>query len=178
MFEDEYAILSQQIAAKNQLHDLLAAFQVVGCIRKDHIELLGTALQVTESIGFDRIKVLESELFGGLPDKIVVDGVDFDGGNAARSPRCEFVADRSGAGEEIQYVARLEIHVISQYIEQILLGEIRRGSRSEIPGRIDASTLEFSADYSHNVSLNRFPISFPSARVFSPARNSVYFFVG
>ena len=57
MFEDENPLRAQQVALQHQFHHLFAALQVVGGVRKNHVELLGAALQVEERIGLHGIEV-------------------------------------------------------------------------------------------------------------------------
>ena len=45
MFEDQDAARAEQPAFQDQLHDLLAALQVVGGVGEDHVELLGAAFR-------------------------------------------------------------------------------------------------------------------------------------
>lgn len=85
---------TEQIAFQDQLHDLLAAFQVVGGVGEDHVELLGTAFQVEEYVGLDGIEVFDPQLCGRLADETVMHGVDLDRRDAPCAARCELVADR------------------------------------------------------------------------------------
>ena len=76
VFEDENPLRAQQVALQHQFHHLFAALQVVGGVRKNHVELLGAALQVEERIGLHGIEVADAELCRRLPDKVVMHRVD------------------------------------------------------------------------------------------------------
>ena len=64
MFEDQNAARTEQPAFQDQLHDLLAALQVVGGVGEDHVELLGAAFQVEENVGLDRVEVFDPQQCG------------------------------------------------------------------------------------------------------------------
>ena len=86
MFEDQQPAGTQQIASENQIDDRLAARKVIRSIRKNDVELLGTAPQVEKNIRLDGIEVVDPELSGRAADKIVVHRVDLDRGDTPRSP--------------------------------------------------------------------------------------------
>ena len=174
MFEDQDAARTEQIAFQDQLHDLPAAFQVVGGVGEDHVELLGTAFQVEEYVGLDGIEVSDPQLCGRLADETVMHGVDLDRRDAPCAARCELVADRPRAGKEVEHVALFEIEQVAQHVEEVLLGEVGRGPRPQVFGRVDRPAPVFSADYSHVVCLNRLPSSLRAAFGLSPAMRSSY----
>ena len=157
MFENQQAPRSQQIVFRNQFHNLFTALQVVGSIGKDHVELFGTAFQIEEDIGLDRIQVGDLQLSRRLSDEVVVYGVDLYGRHAPSAPRGELIADGSGSGEKVQYIAPIEIDQVGQYVEQIFFGEIGRWAGPQVARRMDRPSLVFSADYSHRTCLNRLP---------------------
>jgi len=173
VFEDQQPSAAQAVAFERQPYDLFAALQIVGGVGKHDIELLVAVFQVEERVRLDGVEAADAQLRGRLPDEVVVHRVDLHGRDAAGSPRGELVADRAGPGEEVQYVALLEIHEVSQHVEEVLLGEVRRRTRSEVAGRIDRPALVFAADYSHTTFLNRFPSNLRSAFGSSPAARSV-----
>ena len=84
MFEDQDAARTEQSAFQDQLHDLLAALQVVGGVGEDHVELLGAAFQVEENVGLDRVEVFDPQQCGRPADEIVMHGVDLDRRDAPR----------------------------------------------------------------------------------------------
>ena len=178
MFEDQDAARTEQSAFQDQLHDLLAALQVVGGVGEDHVELLGAAFQVEENVGLDRVEVFDPQQCGRPADEIVMHGVDLDRRDAPCAARGEFVADRPRAGKEVEHVALLEIEQVAQYVEEVLLGEVGRGPRTQVFGRVDRPAPVFSADYSHVVCLNRLPSSLRAAFGLSPAMRSSYSFNG
>ena len=153
MFEDENPLRAQQVALQHQFHHLFAALQVVGGVRKNHVELLGAALQGEERIGLHGIEVADAELCRRLPDKVVMHRVDLHRCDAPCSARGELVAYRPRPGKEVEHVALLEIHKVAQYVEQVFLGEIGRRACPQVARRVDGPPLVFSADYSHTIRL-------------------------
>ena len=63
MFEDQQPAGTQQIASENQIDDRLAARKVIRSVRKNDVELLGTAPQVEKNIRLDGIEVVDPEDF-------------------------------------------------------------------------------------------------------------------
>lgn len=156
MFEDQQTAFAQQPVVQHQPDDFPAAFQIVRGVGEDDVELFRAAFQVEKGIGLDRIDRFASQLPRRLPDEVVVHGVDFDCRDAASAARSEFVADRSRAREEVEYVALFEIDQIGQDVEKVLLGEVRRGTCPQILRRVDRPALVSAADYSHRTSLKYF----------------------
>lgn len=154
VLENQQTSLAQQSVRKNKVDCLLRTFEIVRSIRKNYIELLAAALQIEKDIRLDGIEILESERSGSLPDKIMVHGIYLDRRYAARLARGKFVADRPRARKQIEHVALGVVDHIVQYIEQILLREIRRRPRTEILRRVDSPSLVFTAYYSHEACLN------------------------
>ena len=159
MFENQHAFGTQQVVFEHQPYDLLAALQIVGGVRENHVELFRTAFEVEEDVGFDRIEVPDAQLRRRLADEVVVYRIDFHRGYAPRSARCKLIADRAGSREEVQHVALLEIQQIAEDVEEVLLGEIGRRPRPQVAGRVDGPALVFSAYYSHTICL-KYPPSF------------------
>ena len=155
MLEDENTPVAKQIVFSHQVDDPFAAFQIIGGVGKNQVELLGATFQIEENIRLDRIEISASQHCGSLPDEVVVYWVDLYGRDASGASRGEFVADRTRSGEEVEYIALLEIDEVAQYVEQIFLGEIGRWPCAQVLGRIDRAPLVFPADYSHIVFLNR-----------------------
>ena len=149
MLKDENSAFAQQILLENRIYDLLAALQIVGRIRKNQVKLLGNALQIEKNIGLHNKHILKSQLASRRTDKVEMDRIDLHRCHTTRSSRCELVADRARAGEEIEDVALLEIDHIGQYVEEILLGKVSGGTCAEVLGRIDCSPSVFAAYYSH-----------------------------
>ncbi len=149
VLENENSALAKQISVEHERHNRFAALQIVGCVGKNKVELLGAALQVEEDIRLNGVEMFEPEASGRLPDEVVVYGIDLHGRHAARTARGEFVADRPRAGEEVQHVDLLEVEEVVQHIEQVLLGEVRRGTCPEVARRHDGAAAVFAADYSH-----------------------------
>ena len=158
MFEDQQPAGTQQPASEDQIDDRLAARKVIRSVRKNDVELLGAAPQVEKNIRLDGIEVVDPELSGRAADEIVVHRVDLDRGDTPRSPRRKLVADRPRPGKEVEDVALLEIDQVAQHVEEILLGKIGRRPGPQVAGRIDRPSLVFSADYSHRLFPNRFPM--------------------
>ena len=127
-----------------------------GASEKTMSNCFGQLFQVEKGVGLDRIDRFASQLPRRLPDEVVMHGVDFDRRDAASAARSEFVADRSRAREEVEYVALFEIDQIGQDVEKVLLGEVRRGTRPQILRRVDRPALVSAADYSHRTSLKYF----------------------
>ena len=147
------------VVFEHQPYDLLAALQIVGSVRENHVELFRTTFEVEEDVGFDCIEVPDAQLRRRLADEVVVYRIDFHRGYAPRSARCELIADRAGSREEVQHVALLEIQQIAEDVEEVLLGEIGRRPRPQVAGRVDGPALVFSAYYSHTICL-KYPPSF------------------
>ena len=153
MLENENSLLAQDIARQNEADNLLGTLQIVGRIGKNDIETLWTVLQIEKSVRLDRVDVRGSEVASRTANEVVVDGVDFDRGNAARTARGEFVANRACAGEEVEDIGLFVIDYVAQYVKQILLGEVRSRTCAEIAGRIDGATAICATYDSHTTCL-------------------------
>ena len=153
VFENQHSPFAQQIAAEHQVDDPFAPLQVVGGVREDDVEALRATLQVEEDIGLDDIHVVDAELRGRLTDEVVVHRIDFDRRDAPCSARGKLVADGARAGEEVEYVALLEVDQIAQHVEEVLLGKIGGRPCTQVARRVDGTSLVFSADYSHTIRL-------------------------
>ena len=149
MLENEYPVGFEYIPVQYEVYDFGRPIQIVWRVRENHVETLGATLQIEECVRLDRIDVRCSEFARRLPDEIVMHGVYLDRRYAARSSGCELITDGTGAGEQVEYVRLLVIYQIVQHVEQILLGEIRCRTRTQILGRIDAPAAIFAAYYSH-----------------------------
>lgn len=149
VFVDQEPLLAQDGAVEDEVDDLRCPLQIVRCVRKDDVELLGSIAHIEESVGLDRIEVIDGQGCGRLPDEAVMDGVDLHGRDAPDAPRGEFIADRPGAGEEVKHVAGSVIHEVRQDVEQVFLGEVGRRPRPEVAGRIDRPAAVFAAYDTH-----------------------------
>lgn len=149
VLENEKTILLEQFASQDQLDDLLTALQIVGCVGENHIKLFATALQVEEYVCVCGVEVGESEFLGGLTDEGVVYGVDLHTCHALRASRAKLIADRSGARKEVQHIYLLEIHKITEYVEEVFLRKVRCGTCSQVAGRNDGPAAIFATDDSH-----------------------------
>ena len=153
MLENENSLLAQNIARQNEADNLLGTLQIVGCIGKNDIETLWAVLQIEKSVCLDRVDVRCPEVASCTANEVVVDGVDFDRRNAARTARGELVANRACAGKEVENVRLLVIDNVAQYVEQIFLGKVRSRACAEVAGRIDGATAICAAYYSHTTCL-------------------------
>ena len=74
--------------------------------------------------------------------------VFLDGHHLAASTRCQFQAEGTSAGEEVEGCGGcLEIYIdILQNVEQPFLGKVRRGTCLEASGGGDVPSLVFSSD--------------------------------
>ena len=149
MFENEYPLRFEYIPAQYEVYDFGRPFQIVWRVRKNYVETLGATFQIEERVRFDRIDVRCSEFACRLSDEIVMHGIYFDRRYAACASGCELITDGAGAGEQVEDVRLLVIYQVVQHVEQILLGEIRCRTRTQVLGRIDAPAAIFAAYYSH-----------------------------
>ncbi len=169
VLEDEQTVFAEQSAPEDRIDDSLAALQIVGRIRKNHVELLPAAFHIEKGVGLDRVEIFDAQPGGRLPDEIPVHRIDFHRRDAPGAARGELVADRPRTCEQVEHVALLEIDQIAQHVEQVFLGEIRRGARPQVAGRVDGPALVFSAYDSHTTYLKRLPINLRRALAPGPA---------
>ena len=149
MLENQPSFGFQQIAFEYGVWDRFAAGNIVWWVGEDDVELFGTTFQVQKGVRFDRMDICEPEILGGFPDKTVVDRIDLDGDDRTGPPGCEFIADRSGTGKEVQNFDAFQIPVTVEHVEQILFGEIGGRSRPEVLRGLNGSSFLCTANDSH-----------------------------
>ena len=93
--------------------------------------------------------VRKSENLSRIPDKTVVDRVNFYRYDGTCTPGCEFITDRSGSGKEIENFDSLQVPMTVEHVEQVLFGEIGGRSCSEIFRGLDRPSLLCAANDSH-----------------------------
>lgn len=156
MFDDGDACFIQQVVVENGPGNFRNVFQLIGRVGEDDVELASLEfLAGGENIVFEDSDVLETDFSGSPFYEAVMVVIQFYGGYLFRSAGGEFVADASRAGEQIQHRGIFDIDVVVQYVEDIFLGEISRGSRREIFVGENLPSPVGAADYSHLCRLNR-----------------------
>ena len=144
------SIFAEQIPLQNKVDNSLATLQIVGCVRKYHIKLLATALQIQKYIGVGGVEVGKSQLLGGFANEGIVHGVYLHTRHTLRAPRTELIANRARARKEVEHINILEINKVAEYIEEVLLGEIGCGASPQVAWGNDGPTPIFTTDNSHS----------------------------
>jgi len=137
MFQDEPAILCQDLRGEDQVGEFRKAGMVIGRVCEDEVEGLVRMPQITEHIAPDGGGVLKTELGDCLPDKFILLRVRFNGHHRAGLPGCEFIGDAPGAGEQVQHVQIFQIEPVDQDIEQTLLGLVGGRTGFHAPRGVD-----------------------------------------
>lgn len=71
-------------------------------------------------------------------------------GDALDTSRGELIADGARTGEEVQDIARLELHEVSQHVEEVLLRKVGCRACPQVAGRVDGTTLILTTDDAHS----------------------------
>lgn len=153
MLEYENAAVAEQIVVENEIYDLLGAIEIVWRIGENYVELFVAALQIEKRVCLYGVEIVEPDRSRRLPNEVVMYGIDLNRCHAVRISRGKFIAYGSCPRKQVEHVAFGKIHQIVEHVKQILLGEIRRGTRPQIFGRDDGPSAVFSAYYSHTICL-------------------------
>ena len=150
MFEDKNAVILQQAIVEDEPWDLWQLLQGVGRIGEYEIVLLFARLHEAEDITAQRQACVSLQLLNTIADKAMMVAVLLDADDPAASTRQQFQRDTARAREEIEGCGSIEIQVARQNVEDVLLGEIRRGSRLERTRHVEVPSFISSRDNPHN----------------------------
>lgn len=79
MFEDEYAVVGQDVAAEDDVGELGEVVEGIGGVCKDDVEFFVGPFHEVEYIGADGMEVVDPEVGGRLLDEVDALVVDVDG---------------------------------------------------------------------------------------------------
>ena len=85
VFEDEESILLEHALGQDNVRQLVQLCQCIGGVCKDEVELFTAFAQETEDVCPDGNGIQVLQLVNETADKVVVQGIHFDGNNSAAS---------------------------------------------------------------------------------------------
>ena len=152
MLEDEHAALGKHSLAQDEVGQFGQTGEGIGRIGEDEVEGVVALFNVAEHIGTQGYPVVFLELLLYLIYMSVVQRLALHRDDAPAAARHKLKADASGAGEEVEHVvALLQVNEVVEYVEEVLLGKVRRGACFEVAGHLEGAALVFSTDYSHAI---------------------------
>ena len=137
MLEDQPPARFEQPFLPNEFGDRFTSLDVIRRIGEDDIELFGTAFQVEKGVRLYRINLGKPERLGRTADVVIMYRVNFDRNDAPCPARCEFVTDGPRSREKVEDIYPFDLPMAGNYVEQVLLGEVRRGTGAQILRRLD-----------------------------------------
>ena len=154
VLENEDTTFFQQVLLEDEVGNGGQLLQGVWRISKDEIILLVAGLDVAEDVGTKSNGLPCPIPFGKtldtLLDKAVMVAVKLYADHLGTSSRQQLERDAARTGKEVESCGTLKVDVAHQYIEDVLLGEVRRGPRLERAGNIEVPPLVFSSNNSHS----------------------------
>ena len=149
MFEHEDTIGLQQSLLKDKTGNLGEFFQGIGRIGKDKVKLLLARLNETEHVATKWNAGLGIELLQTVGDETVMVAIHLYADDMGAATRYQFEGDAARTREEVEGCGILKVQITRQYVEDVFLGEVGRGSCLETPWNLKVPALIFSCDNPH-----------------------------
>ena len=143
MFEHEDTIGLQQSLFKDETGNLGEFLQGIGRIGKDEIKLLFARLNETEGITTKRDAGLGIELLQTVGDETVMVAIHLYADDMGAATRYQFEGDAARTREEVEGCGILKVQITRQYVEDVFLGKVGRGSCLETPWNLKVPSLIF-----------------------------------
>lgn len=154
MLKHKDAIGLQQSLLEDETRNLGQLFQGIRRIGKDEVELLFARLDETEHVATKGDADLGIELLQAIGDETVVVAIHLNADDMGAATRYEFEGDAARTREEVESCGTFEIQITRQYVEDVFLGKISRGSGLETPWNLKVTSLIFSRNNPHLLILN------------------------
>lgn len=154
VFQNKNPIFTHKTTSQNQARQLLHPLHIVRRVGKDDIKRIASChtLQIDKYIRLDALNLRKTKFTRCIRYKSLMERIHFDRHHPMGPSRSKFVAYRPRPGEEVQYIDRLQVVEILEYIKKVLLGKVGRGPCSEITRRND---LPPTSDTSYNAHISR-----------------------
>ena len=142
VFEDEDAVVGEDIAAEDSIGYLRKVFEGVRGVGENDVELLVGSFQEVEDIGPYGMEVGDAHVRGGLLDEINALVVDVDRSDLLGTTRDELDGNGPGAGKKVHDGDFLEIDIVVQDVEEAFASHVGGGTHGERRWRIETAASE------------------------------------
>jgi len=150
VLEDKETVGLEEVAAEDDVGQFGDLRQDVRRVGEDEVELLTALGHELEGIAANGQCCRVLQLIEELLDEAVVAHVKLHADDAPAASADEFERDAARAGEEVEGCGCLaEVDVALQDVEEILLGEVRRGTCRERARHLEVPAFVLAGDDSH-----------------------------
>ena len=150
VLQDEVAAGMEEILREHPVGKGFQAFQGVGRIGEDDVELLPADGEEVEHVVTDHRHVRKPQALRFGLDEGGVLAHHFHAVHAGCAAGGELERNGAGPSEEVQHLEVLEFVFVVQDVEQAFAGEVRGRARLVARGRLDGLPLQASTDDPHS----------------------------
>ena len=151
VLEDKEAVGFEEWAREDDVGQFGDLRQDVRRVGKDEVELLAALCHVLKGIGANGEGCGVLQLVEELLDEAMVTDIELHADDASATSADELQRNAARAGEEVEGCRCFaEVDVALQDVEEVLLGEVRRGTCRERARHVEVPAFVFTGDDSHS----------------------------
>lgn len=152
VLEDKETVGLEEVAAEDDVGQFGDLRQDVRRVGKDEVELLAALCHVLKGVGTNGKGCGVLQLVEELLDEAMVTDIELHADDASAASADELQRNAARAGEEVEgRRCFAEVDVALQDIEEVLLGEVCRGTCRERARHVEVPAFVFAGDDSHNI---------------------------